>query len=152
MTQHLHTRVANSDDLDRVHALLTELFTIEQDHFHLPSEPIRNGLARVLSEGNFGTILVLEEAGEVIGMVNLQPIFSTAIGEPAILLEDYILSEQVRGKGYGSHFMDQIKAYCKDNGYKRITLLTDEDNAGAQRFYEKNGYAFTHSILMKTML
>lgn len=152
MTQHLHTRVANSDDLDRVHALLTELFTIEQDHFNLPSEPIRNGLARVLSEGKFGTILVLEEAGEVIGMVNLQPIFSTAIGEPAILLEDYILSEQVRGKGYGSHFMDQIKAYCKDNGYKRITLLTDEDNDGAQRFYEKNGYAFTHSILMKTML
>ena len=152
MTEQLHTREATINELDRVHALLTELFTIEQDHFNLPSEPIRNGLARVLTEGKFGTILVLEENSEVIGMVNLQPIFSTAIGEPAILLEDYILSERVRGQGYGSHFMNQIKAYCKAKGFKRITLLTDEDNAGAQRFYEKNGYAFTHSILMKTML
>ena len=149
---HLHVRKATLADLDICHALLTELFTIEQDHFDLPSEPIREGLARMLSEGNLGTILVLEENGEVIGSVNLQPIFSTAIGEPAILLEDYILVEHARGKGYGSYFMTQIKAYCQQNGYKRITLLTDEDNAGAQRFYEKNGYHHTHSILMKTML
>ena len=151
-TTRLSIRPAELGDVDTVYGFLTELFAIEQDHTEMPLEPIRAGLIQLLSETKYGTILLLLEDGVPVGMVNLQPMFSTAMGAPAILLEDYILIERVRGQGYGGWFMTEIKAYAKAQGYKRITLLTDEHNEGAQRFYQKHGYAFTHSIFMKTIL
>jgi GNAT superfamily N-acetyltransferase len=151
-TSRLSIRKAVLADVDTVHSFLTELFSIEQDHTEMPHEPIRAGLHQMLSETKYGTILLLLEAGEPVGMVNLQPMFSTAMGAPAILLEDYILIERVRGQGYGGWFMSEIKAYAKAQGVQRISLLTDEHNLGAQRFYQKHGYQFTHSIFMKTTL
>lgn len=151
-TTRLSIREAKIADVDTVHGFLTELFSMEQDHTEMPHEPIRAGLQQMLSETKYGTILLLLEDSEPVGMVNLQPMFSTAMGAPAILLEDYILVERVRGQGYGGWFMSEIKAYAQARGYKRISLLTDEHNLGAQRFYQKHGYQFTHSIFMKTTL
>lgn len=149
----LQVQEAKHEHISAMCQLLTELFSLEKDFKHVTQiEKLKTGLEMILNRPESGQIFVLLEENHVIGMANLLNTISTAEGGKVVLLEDYILSSAKRGKGYGSFFMREIVQYARNNGFLRITLLIDSDNAAAQRFYEGAGYQHSNMKCMRLNL
>jgi ribosomal protein S18 acetylase RimI-like enzyme len=45
-----------------------------------------------------------------------------------------------RRNGLGSRLLRHIIEHAKTSGFSRITLLTDQVNSGAVRFYRRHGF------------
>ncbi len=56
----------------------------------------------------------------------------------------FILSPEVRGRGFGNRLMERAISFCKEKGYRRIFLWTFEGLHPARHLYEKFGFNLTH--------
>ena len=135
-------RTARQEDLPALTALLAELFAIEQD-FSPDTTRQRRGLALLLADER-ATVLVAEVAGQVIGMVTLQSLISTAQGGWVGLLEDLVVASAWRGEGLGSRLLAAAQEAADNQGLSRVQLLVDEDNHSAKGFYRNQGLRRTH--------
>lgn len=52
----------------------------------------------------------------------------------------FILSSEVRGRGFGNRLMEEAVSFCKQKGYQRIYLNTFEGLHPARHLYEKFGF------------
>jgi len=52
----------------------------------------------------------------------------------------FILSPEVRGRGFGRRLMEEALSFCKKNDYKRVYLHTFEGLNPARHLYEKFGF------------
>ena len=53
----------------------------------------------------------------------------------------FILSDALRGKGFGNRLLETAIEFCKDRACPRVYLWTFEGLAPARHLYEKNGFA-----------
>ena len=74
------------------------------------------------------TIIVAEEAGALIGFVTI---------DANTYLDQLVVAPDRWGSKLASALIDEAKRLSPDS----ITLLVNEDNARAIRFYERNGFA-----------
>lgn len=137
-------REATIADVPALAGLLAELFAQEAE-FTPEAERQHRGLAAIISNPAVGCILLAEDNGRAVGMVNLLFTISTARGTPVAILEDMVVSRNERGHKTGSALMTAAIARARAQGCSRITLLTDQDNLPAQRFYARFG--FTRSAM-----
>jgi ribosomal protein S18 acetylase RimI-like enzyme len=72
-------------------------------------------------------------------MVSLLYTVSTYLGGRVALLENMVVDPARRGRGYGRELLRSAIEHAQKAGCRRITLLTDEDNAAARTFYEGFG-------------
>ncbi|SDN09473.1 GNAT family N-acetyltransferase [Paenibacillus jilunlii] len=136
---------AGIEDLEAMSALLSELFALEADFAGAcNTDKQKAGLELILNHPDRGVLMLLKRDVKVVGMVNLAFGFSTFEGGPVIMLEDFIVSAEERGRGSGRFFMERIVGYAKANGFLRITLLADAGNARALHFYETAGYRYSN--------
>jgi len=143
-------RIAQAADINQLGELLGDLFRQEADFS--PDESLqRKGLSAIIGNPELGIIFVLEESQLIIGMVNLLFSISTALGGKVAILEDMIVRPEYRKKGYGSLLINQAIVFAKNNGFQRITLLTDQNNLAAQSFYESFGFAKSAMIPMRLL-
>jgi len=77
---------------------------------------------------------------------------STALGGRVALLEDMVVRPDARGRGAGSLLLRAAVEFARAAGCLRITLLTDADNAAAQRFYARHGFGQSAMIPMRLPL
>jgi len=82
-------------------------------------------------------------------MVNVLFTVSTALGTRVALLEDVIVDPTRRGQGLGGRLVDAAIAFAREAGCRRITLMTDADNADAQRFYRRHGFEASTMLTMR---
>lgn len=135
----MQLREATIDDIPVLCGLLNYLF--EQEEEFKPNTEIQSeGLRKIISNSDVGVIIIAIDSNKVIGMVNILYTVSTALGSRVAILEDMVVSPKARGKGMGSMLMKYSLDVAKQNGCKRITLLTDFDNDGAHRFYQQHGF------------
>ena len=141
---------ATTEDIPRLNELLTMLFTQEAD---FRPDPVRQsaGLRLIIENPEIGHILVLRE-DSIVGMVNLLYTISTALGDRVAILEDMIIDPGYRGGGAGSRLLDGAIAFAKEQGCRRITLLTDRINSGAIRFYERHGFTLSEMVPLRLLL
>jgi GNAT superfamily N-acetyltransferase len=147
----MEVTIASPKDIPELCDLLDSLFAQEAE-FLPDRETQASGLAAVINDSEVGDILVARKDGEIIGMVNLLYTVSTALGERVALLEDMVVSSSERGQGVGSNIIKQAVAFAKEKGCKRITLLTDDDNSGAHRFYERHGFSRSSMVAFRMLL
>jgi GNAT superfamily N-acetyltransferase len=138
---------ATADDIPSLAGLLAVLFAQEAD-FRPDREKQERGLRLILDSPGVGTIFVARDGGEVVGMVSLLFTVSTAEGGPVCWLEDMVVRPERRSGGLGSRLLQHAIDYARANGFIRLTLLTDRDNVGAIRFYERQGF---HRSAMTTL-
>jgi len=139
-------RHSDYKDIPEMANLLSELFAIEDD-FTVDTEKQSRGLKLLLDMPN-AVVLVAEEDECVIGMVSMQSLVSTAIGENVGLIEDMIVTQSCRGKGIGSSLLEALIAESANKKYGRLALGADHRNSGAVAFYQKYGFATSHMGLM----
>jgi GNAT superfamily N-acetyltransferase len=132
-------RPAIAEDLENMVELLGILFSLEADFTPDPARQ-RRALRLILDSPDVGLLLVATSDARVIGMVSILFTVSTAEGGPVAWLEDMVVSPERRHRGIGSRLLDAAVSFCRERGHRRITLLTDATNDGAQRFYQRKGF------------
>jgi GNAT superfamily N-acetyltransferase len=138
-------RLATTADLPSLVRLLKVLF--EQEAEFKPDELAQaRGLTLILENPEVGQILIAQQGADVAGMVGLLYTISTALGARVALLEDMVVAPAWRKAGIGSQLLEAAIAHARQTGCQRITLLTDDINTDAQRFYRRHG--FTHSPMV----
>jgi len=82
--------------------------------------------------------LVAELEGVIVGMALYYPRYSTWKG-PTFHLEDLIVSEHFKGKGFGTQLYTAFIKQAYEAGVERIEWNVLDWNTPAVRFYEKSG-------------
>ncbi|MDD5053048.1 MAG: GNAT family N-acetyltransferase [Sulfuricurvum sp.] len=126
--------------------LLCELFSIEDD-FVIDKEKQTLGLKLLLNEIH-STILVASVNNEIVGMITMQTLISTASGGYVGLIEDLIVTKNYRGIGIGSKLLKSLIDESQHQGLLRLALGADIRNTAAILFYRKHGFAASHMGLM----
>lgn len=128
-------RKAKSEDMPRVLELIQELATYEK----APDEMINT--VENLEKDGFGTdkvfdCIVAEKEGVIVGFALYFTGYSTWKGR-TLYLEDFIVSEQYRGKGYGKMLFEEVLKEAKRRNVKRMDWQVLDWNEPAIKFYEK---------------
>lgn len=139
---------AGNKDIDAICHLLTALFTQEAD-FSVDTAKQARAVSTILSQPEQGQILLLKKETQVIGMVSLLYLISTAMGGKVAMLEDMIIAEDYRSQGLGNRLLEAAIDFAHDQGCLRITLLTDANNDRAQQFYQQHGFVRSAMIPMR---
>jgi GNAT superfamily N-acetyltransferase len=142
---------ADSRDVPALLQLLAELFAQEHD-FRPDTDKQLHGLRLILAHPERGRLFVARRSGEVVAMANALFTISTAEGGPVVLLEDVVVSSRYRGSGIGSRLLDHILQWAREEGFLRVSLVTDADNHGAQRFYQRLGFTPSEMKLLRRNL
>jgi len=142
---------ATHEDIPQLADLLRLLFKQEHDFV---GDKVRQseGLRQIVSSPETGIILVARDGCDVLGMVMLLYTISTVEGGPVGLLEDMMVRPDQRDKEIGKRLMSAAIIYARTRGLRRLTLLTDCDNAGAQRFYARHGFVKSDMTVMRLIL
>ena len=130
---------ATLNDIPHLADLLFLLFAQEAD-FRPDRAKQERGLRLLIESPSKGVVFVAREGHEIVGMVSLLFSISTAEGGPACWLEDMIVRPDRRGSRLGTRLLQHAIDYARIHEFSRITLLTDEVNGGAIRFYERHGF------------
>lgn len=149
--QGLRIDTATAADIPALCELLALLFSQEAE-FHPDPASQRRGLAAILGDPGIGLILVARQGGAIAGMVNLLFTVSTALGERVALLEDMVVAPAHRGSGVGGRLLEAAIEQARRQGCRRITLLTDQVNEAAQRFYARQGFTASPMLPMRLPL
>ncbi len=144
----MQLREAKVDDISELCELLNYLFEQEEE-FKPNTETQSEGLRKIITQSDVGVIIIATDSDKIIGMVNLLYTVSTALGGRVAILEDMVVSPKARGKSVGSKLMKYSLDLAKQNSCKRITLLTDYDNDGAHRFYQRHGFSRSSMVAFR---
>ncbi len=146
MDDKINIRLAYSDDIPVMVKLLGELFSIEDD-FMVNEENQFHGL-ELLLQNSHSIVLVAEILNEVVGMITLQRIISTAMGAYVGSIEDVVVSQPYRGSGIGTKLLESAIEEADQRKWGRLTLGVDLRNTKAIYFYQKHGFTTSHMGLM----
>jgi len=147
----MHVTPATVADIPALCKLLDLLFTQEAEFAPDRDAQIR-GLRAIVDDPEVGSILVARDGDDVLGMVNLLWTVSTALGARVALLEDMVTRPEVRQRGIGGELLEAAVRYARDQGCRRITLLTDADNERAQAFYRHHGFVDSPMLPFRRLL
>ena len=140
--------LATQEDIPALCDLLALLFAQESEF--TPNRDVQSrGLQHIMANPALGAILVAREQARPIAMINLLFTISTALGEPVVLLEDFVVSPFYRSRGVGARLCNYAIEFAQERGCKRLTLLTDDTNADAQRFYQSQGFVRSNMVVFR---
>lgn len=146
MDDNLSIRLAYSDDIPVMVKLLGELFAIEDD-FTINVDQQSRGL-ELLLQNSYSIILVAETENSVVGMITLQRVISTVMGEYVGTIEDMIVTQECRGLRIGTKLLDAAIDEAAQREWGRLTLGVDLRNTKGIDFYKKKGFETSHMGLM----
>lgn len=138
-------RWASKNDMLAVHGLIVELAVYEKE----PKE-VETTIEELQVDG-FGPepkfeCLVLEKEEKVIGFALLYTAYSTWKGK-ALYLEDFLVTETERGKGYGKLIFDKVLSIAKERKVRRMAWQVLDWNKPAIDFYKKYDTYFSEEWL-----
>ncbi len=143
-------RPAVNGDIEAMASLLEELFGIETD-FSIDHDRQQAGLELLLNQPD-SVALVAEYNTAIVGMCSVQTVVSTAVGGPAGLLEDMVVSSGFRRMGIGEMLLAAAEKWAVEHGLIRLQLLADCRNESALSFYTSQGWQKTNMVCLKKIL
>jgi ribosomal protein S18 acetylase RimI-like enzyme len=143
---------AEIQDIPALIKLLAILFGIEAD-FQADVAKQTRGLTLLINAPENGVIKVAKnQVGQVIGMVSVQLVISTAQGSTSAWVEDMVIEEACRDKGVGKALLEAALIWAKGKGATRAQLLVDTENTAALGYYAHLGWEITQLQARKTFL
>ena len=101
------------------------------------NEELRNNLTEMINNPD-ELIFVIDDDKEIIGYVALQ--FKNKVTK-SIWIDEIVIDNNYRNKGYGKMLVDKVYAYAKKNKCKRVELNCWCFNSNAIDFYDKLGFS-----------
>jgi ribosomal protein S18 acetylase RimI-like enzyme len=100
---------------------------------------------RVARDPNLALVVAANEAGEVVGCLQLciLPGLSSQ-GASRALIEDVRVASHCRSRGIGEQLVKWAISEAQSNRCRLVELLTHETRIDAQRFYKRLGFAASH--------
>lgn len=129
---------ARHNDIPYLIELLRQLFLIEKD-FTFDATKHALGLQLLIDDPN-ALVTIAKFEGEIIAMVTVQTIISTAVGSKVGLIEDFVVHDDYKNLGVGSHLFTYIKQKAQEKNFKRLQLVCDNNNENAKEFYSKKSF------------
>ena len=86
-----------------------------------------------------------EENGKIIGIA--LGIIVPSIDAPFLRIEDFCVSAEAQGRGYGKEIMRLVSEKAKESGCDSVILATLR-NFPSHKFYLKNGFSEVDSVLL----
>lgn len=83
--------------------------------------------------------LLLEVNGEVLGFALFHYRYSSFSGEPSIWLDDLLVVDKHRSKGFGARLMQALKLEAEKSLSSHISWTASPHNTKAHNFYKKLG-------------
>ncbi|MEA2720655.1 MAG: hypothetical protein QOJ39_2519 [Candidatus Eremiobacteraeota bacterium] len=121
---------------------------------HPPDEVIE-GTARVLREAlrapQRGELVLIaqDDGGEPAGFVYAVTERDFFTGEEYAHVSEIAVARS--GAGVGAELMDAVERWSRERGHRMISLNVVDENAPAQRFYERRGFAIGHRHYVKRL-
>lgn len=84
---------------------------------------------------------VVEREGRIVGIAIWFLTYSTWTGRHGVWLEDLIVDEAERGRGYGKALIASLAGVCVERGYTRLEWTVLDWNAPSIAFYRSLGAA-----------
>ena len=143
---------AQQADIPRLVDLLHDLFGGELD-FTADATHQARGLELLLAADSPGDRQVVavarDDTGQAVGMASAQIVVSTAEGALSAWIEDVVVHQDYRRQGIGRNLLEYLIAWAKDRGATRVQLVADQENAGADLFYNAVGWQTTQLFVRR---
>ena len=111
-------REATIEDQEQVFDLLRQLMTSATAESPINQPSAAETYRQVIEEGK-GTVLIAEENGKMLGLVTLSYPVAIRCGGIYSCIEEFIVTEQARGKGVGSKLLEAtIKKATEKGSYE----------------------------------
>ena len=128
-------RTATENDMTSVHGLIRELAIYEhaeKEHITTIEELIIDGFG----EHKVFDCIVAEQDSKVNGFALYYTAYSTWKGR-CLYLEDFLVTEKLRGQGIGKLLFDEVHAIAKQRKVGRFMWQVLDWNTPAINFYKK---------------
>ena len=128
-------RIALPDDMKPVHNLIRELAIYEKaenEHINTADQLIIDGFG----PNKVFDCIVAERNQTVIGFALLYTSYSTWKGS-CLYLEDFLVTEKLRGQGIGKQLFDKVLTIAKERNVGRFEWQVLDWNEPALNFYRK---------------
>jgi GNAT superfamily N-acetyltransferase len=148
----MRVRRAVEADLPRLMELFWQLSALGVNPEPAPrsiSKTTIAALTALAADGRFACF-VLEDAGHVTGSATVYVLPNLTHGGDAMaLIENVVVDETCRGRGYGRRLMEAAEQFALEADCFKIMLASNLQRDPAHRFYEGLGYQATHKGFMK---
>ena len=118
----------------RVRELLIQLSRSGKDKGEVPEE----WFVDIINSPWHDLLVALDDDGRVIGMAALSTMMGPGISKNAYL-EDFVVDSESRTGGVGSALWDEMLAWGREKGCKRMEFTCGNGREIAQAFYKKHG-------------
>ena len=85
-------------------------------------------------------LLVAEMAGEVTGFIYFFPEQDFLTGEQQGYIAGFAVSAAAEGHGVGSALLREVEVWCREKGFRVLTLDVFAANSAARAFYARRGF------------
>jgi len=138
-------RPAASTDLEQIKQLFQELdaCSIQQQPEHFQKGERSDAYLNDLIENDNSDFLVCVAEDTVIGfsLLFLKETKSISLLIPCTFayIQDFVIAENHRRQGYGTHLIEASRQWAKERGAQYLRLSVIPNNEAGIRFYQKNG-------------
>lgn len=131
-------RLANLKDLEQV----VELFELYLKFYNkvLNTNSCKEFVSQRLKNADSIIYVAQEESGQILGFLQLYPIFSSLSLKRSWVLNDLFVKESVRGKDIGKSLLKAAEKHSIESGANGLSLQTSINNKVAQALYESIGW------------
>lgn len=81
--------------------------------------------------------LAVECDGDVVGIAHYRSFARTVDGDCGLHLDDLYVADRARGTGAAGAVLERLGEIARDEGAAFVRWVTDEQNEGARRLYER---------------
>lgn len=132
-----NTRKATIQDLSQ----LAELFDQYRVFYNKESDiPAAESFLKERIEKADSEIFVAESEGDLVGFVQLYPLFSSTRMKRYWLLNDLFVNENHRGKGFSKELIKEAKELAKSTDACGVLLETGKSNDVGNKLYPSCGF------------
>lgn len=131
-------RDITENDREAVIAMMNEFYDSPACLHAVPEENFQRTITEAVAKNPLTRLLVLEEAGGIIGYANLGITWNNEAGGIQVWFDELFFRSHARGKGYGTKVFEWLeKEYPQA---RRIRLEVTHENTGAIALYKRLGY------------
>ena len=130
-------RFANVNDTDKILYFIKTLAEYENMADKVVCDEAL--LKRTIFEKKGAEVLFILENGKEAGMALFFSNFSTFLGRSGLYIEDIIVLDEYRGKGYGKALFKRLAQIAKEREYGRIEWWCLDWNKPSIDFYKSMG-------------